>query len=264
MDIASSGSPHEAQHERTPESMTSSDVETWLAGCVKDPAPSPPSPIPPSSPEWETPKYHQKRQKQRNQRAEKVAQEARASPRSKTTIKLPNQTPNLGGDWTPKEGLCQDCPILAPHRTGLYAYGSPELPKKILIIQAKIVKATATENDIRLQNGFAAVHAKFARGQLQPVTEFANAGDNASGMQTSDLKNQQERSQCQHPQCPVQAWHRSGSRSRPKKIKNARAKIVKGIATEDDFQLLKEFLAVHDPEEDNEGGGVSSERVEIQ
>lgn len=237
--------------------MTSSDVETCLAGYVKDPAPSPPSPIPPSSPEWETPKYHQKRQKQRNQRAEKVAQEARASLRSKTTIKLPNQISNLGGDWTPKEDLCQDCPILAPHRTGLYAYGSPELPKKILTIQAKIVKAAATENDIKLQNGFAAVHAKFSRGQPQPVADSANAGDNALDIQTSGLKKPQERLQCQHPQCPVQAWHRSGSRSRPKKIKNIRTKIVKGIATDNDFQLLKEFSAVHNPGKDNEGGGAS-------
>ncbi|KAL8795482.1 MAG: hypothetical protein Q9195_002071 [Heterodermia aff. obscurata] len=248
--MAGSSSSHIAQHERAPKMKPMSKVESWLDGCEEEPSPSPPSSIPPSSPKWETPKAHLKRQKQRKQRAEKADREAKAA------LESPSQKSNHTGDII-QEGLCQECPIHAPHRTGLYAYGSPELPKKILIIQAKIAKAKATENDIELHNGFAAVHANFARGQPHAVAASANAGDDGLGIQTSDLKRPQQRSQCQHPNC------RSGSTSRPKKIKKITAKIVKGIATEDDFQLLTEHLAVHNPGEDDEGGATSSESVEI-
>ncbi|CAF9919513.1 MAG: hypothetical protein HETSPECPRED_004022 [Heterodermia speciosa] len=242
---------------------TMSDVESWLYACEEDPAPPPPSPIPPSSPKWETPKAHLKRQKKRNQREEKAAQRAKAALRSKITVKLPKQNSNLNGDMMEKEDLCHACPIFAPHRTGVYAYGSPELPKKILIIQAKIAKAKATEDDIKLHNAFAAVHANFALGQPHPVPESANAGDDGLGIQTSDLKKPQQGSQCQHPECPVKASHRSGNTSRPNKIKNVTAKITKGTATEDDFQLLAGYFAVHSPGEDDEGGATSPESVEI-
>ena len=253
-----------AQHERASRMQTKSDVETWLDACEDNNASSPPFPISPSSPKWETPKAHLRRQKQRQQRAEKAAQKAQAELSGNITSELPNQTSNSREGWIPEQDLCRDCPILAPHRKGLYAYGSPELPKKILIIQAKIMKARATEEDIKLQDGFAAVHTNdFGRVQAQLVVESANTGADDFGMQTSDRKKPRQQSQCQHPECPIRAWHRSGYRSRPKKIENVTAKIKQGNATEDDFRFLSGFLTVHDAGEDNESGRASSGSVEI-
>ena len=107
------------------------------------------------------------------------------------------------------------------------------------------------------------MHKNFARGQQHLVAELVKAEDNGLGIQISDLKKSQQRSQSRHSKCLIKTSHRSGKRSLPKSIKNFTAKIVKGIATGNDFHLLEESFAVYISGENNEGDGASSESVEI-
>lgn len=221
----------------------------------------------PESPKWETPKAHQRAQKQRIERAAKAAKEARAAARAAeeaqraakaraTAQPLANGRPQYL-----QEELCRSCPIHAPHRIGMYKYDSPDLPKKILIIQGKVVKGTATHGDLMLQNAFAAVHTNsfHVPAPATPAAALSNAGNTAaptSGPQRNRGRRFQNRN-CRDPGCPVMAPHCRGrvhvdSRNVPRKIQTVTDRIANNRAAREEYQLLRDFHAVHNPEVEEE------------
>ena len=244
------------------------------------------------SPDWETPKAHQKAQKQRIERASKVAKEAKAAAtkaakEDKITTKgeakaqpgpKPQQItppkakvskgPKPGNrDWIPMEELCRSCGIHAPHRVGIYQYMSRELPYKILNIQRKISKGTATAEDIQLHNGFAAVHTnspptgtEHAAGPGRPVNgnPRLQVPPPSGHQQSSNGDKRRRRRWCRHPECPVAASHRRGryalnSCSTPKEIQAMTAKLAEGVLTKEDYSVLMAYRVVHGPVGSHQG-----------
>lgn len=222
------------------------------------------------SPKWETPKAHQKAQKKRIKRAAKAAKEAKMAAKAKVKAEAPKPSPSRAGQ-IPREELCKHCPIYAPHRVGMYQYNSPELPRKILIIQAKVLKGRATPEDIMLQSAFAAVHTHYTRVEAIQSNSAATNGDNETA-QVSGSRRRERRFRnrdCTHFKCPITAPHRCGrihvdSRNTPRKIKIITSRIANDRAAWDDYQLIREYNAVHNPEpKQDQDGDAASEEVQI-
>ena len=212
----------------------------------------------PDSPKWETPKAHIKAQKQRIERAAKAAKEAKRAARAEEEAKRAAKakaTARPVSDARPRipdDEVCRQCSIHAPHRVGMYSYDSPELPKKIVIIQGKILKGTATTQDLMVQNTFACNHSAAT----------------ASAPKRSRGRRLQNRN-CKHSNCPVRAPHRRGrmhvdSRNVPTKIHIIMGKMANNCASREDFQLLRDFNAVHNPKvKEVDAVEMDSEDVEI-
>lgn len=233
----------------------------------------------PDSPNWETPKAHIKAQKQRIERAAKAAKEAkqaaraaeeakRAAKAKATALPISETRPRI-----PDDEICRQCSIHAPHRVGMYDYDSPHLPKKIVIIKGKILKGTATTQDLMVQNTFAAVHTNYIHVPVPqaPATAQEN-GNHPAATPSAPKRNRERRPQnrhCKDSNCPVRAPHRRGrihvdSRNVPTKIQIIVGKMTNNCASRDDFQLLRDFNAVHNPEvEKGETVEINDEDVEI-
>ena len=176
-------------------------------------------------PKWEVPKAHRKAQKQRIDKAAKAAKEAKEAARKsqeqkaareaiiaalkeKTAVSFKHgsrdqdQTQSGQPPRISDEERCWQCPIRAPHRIGIYHYESPDLPKKILIIQAKVLRGTATPQDLMLQNGFAAVHTNYAHVPI-PVEDLPADQQKAdNGTNTVFRRHRTPRSQNRHCKNP--------------------------------------------------------------
>ena len=74
---------------------------------------------------------------------------------------------------------------------------------------------------------------------------------------------------CNHPACPVEKAHccgriQIGSKNVPKIINNSLDRVAKNRATDDDYQLLEGYNAVHNPGSNKiEDEDASSVDVEI-
>lgn len=160
-------------------------------------------------PKWEIPKAHHKAQKQRIGTALKVAKEAKADAKAQsgrkiqqiaqTQTKVSVEAQQYFYEWIPAGELCRSCGIYAAHGVGIYRYASPEVPKKIIHIQAMILKGTATRrisscrmrSPLSIRTTLTYKHSLPPNPQPLPPTRLCQCPTQAAG--SSDRKGERRR-----------------------------------------------------------------------